>query len=128
MLSKLAVPLVVAAAVLAHSGAPSHIDITPGLNTYAAKRGRYVGTATEAADINNNTAYGRAYGKIAASDEFGIYTPENNLKWEVTEPVQNQFNFTLGDQLFKIAEQKGKKMRGHTLGRRLTQTHSTPFI
>jgi endo-1,4-beta-xylanase len=33
----------------------------------------------------------------------------------VIEPQPGVFNFTLGDKLFSIARQNGKKMRGHTL-------------
>jgi endo-1,4-beta-xylanase len=34
---------------------------------------------------------------------------------ETIEPQPGVFNFTLGDRLFGIAKQNGKKMRGHTL-------------
>nr|QNS31427.1 XYN1 [Ceratobasidium cereale] len=88
-----------------------------GLNVLAKslKPSRYIGLATESYNIQNTTAFGRQYGSIARSDEFGIYTPENTLKWEITEPKPGVFNFTDSDKLFSIARKNGKKMRGHTL-------------
>ncbi|KAG9127350.1 hypothetical protein FRC07_014760 [Ceratobasidium sp. 392] len=88
-----------------------------GLNALAKslKPPRYIGTATESYNLQNATTFGKQYAKIAESDEFGIYTPENTLKWEVIEPQPGVFNFTLGDKLFSLARQNGKKMRGHTL-------------
>ncbi|KZW01588.1 endo-1,4-beta-xylanase A precursor [Exidia glandulosa HHB12029] len=86
-----------------------------GLNTLAFLRGKYIGTASEAVNIQNATSFGKAYGALATSLEFGIYTNENNLKWEVTEPQPGVFNFTPAEKLFAIAEKTGKRMRGHTL-------------
>ncbi|KAG8697308.1 hypothetical protein FRC09_007945 [Ceratobasidium sp. 395] len=88
-----------------------------GLNALAKslKPARYIGTATESYNLQNATAFGKQYASIAESDEFGIYTPENSLKWEVIEPQPGVFNFTLGDKLFSLARKNGKKMRGHTL-------------
>lgn len=86
-----------------------------GLNNLAFLRGRYIGTASEAVDIQNATAFGRGYGALATSAEFGIYTNENNLKWEITEPQPGVFNFAPAEQLFAIAAKTGKRMRGHTL-------------
>lgn len=111
----LAVPtLLLAAVVSGVAGAPSQ---SKGLHTLAQKLKppRYIGTATESYNILNATAFGREYAKIATSSEFGIYTNENTLKWEVIEPQPGVFNFTLGDRTFQIAKQNGKKMRGHTL-------------
>jgi len=104
-------------AALAVSDTTATPTKTKGLNTLAQKLkpSRYIGLATESYNLLNATAFGRQYAKIAESDEFGIYTPENSLKWEAIEPQPGVFNFTLGDALFKIARQNGKKMRGHTL-------------
>lgn len=81
VLTMLAVPaLLLAAVVSGVAGAPSQAK---GLHTLAQnlKPRRYVGVATESYNILNATAFGRAYAKIATSDEFGIYTNENTLKW-----------------------------------------------
>ncbi|KAJ1311371.1 hypothetical protein OPQ81_009864 [Rhizoctonia solani] len=99
------------------SGIAAAPNQSKGLDALAQllKPSRYVGVATESYNILNATAFGREYAKIATSDEFGIYTNENALKWETIEPQPGVFNFTLGDKLFSIAKQNGKKMRGHTL-------------
>ncbi|CAE6442765.1 unnamed protein product [Rhizoctonia solani] len=110
-----AVPALLFAAVV--SGVAAAPSQSAGLNVLAQrlKPSRYVGIATESYDILNATAFGREYGKIATSDEFGIYTNENGLKWETVESQPGVFNFTLGDRLLSIAKRNGKKMRGHTL-------------
>ncbi|KDQ07818.1 glycoside hydrolase family 10 protein [Botryobasidium botryosum FD-172 SS1] len=86
-----------------------------GLDLFASIRGRYVGVATESYNINNSTTWGKAYKNLALGSDFSIWTPENSLKWEVTEPQPGVFDFSLGDALFKLAKQNGKRMRGHTL-------------
>ena len=116
--------LVAAASLLASTAAASPLKPAPaahvGLNALAQRHGKYIGTATEAYNIRNDTAWGHEYGETALSNEFGAYTDENFLKWETTEPQPGVFNFTPADALFRIAERNGKKMRGHTLG--------TPFV
>ncbi|HEX7490789.1 MAG TPA: endo-1,4-beta-xylanase [Candidatus Limnocylindrales bacterium] len=44
-----------------------------------------------------------------------MVTAENEMKPDATEPNQNQFNFTAGDQIYNWAVGKGMKVRGHTL-------------
>ncbi|KAB5593428.1 putative effector protein/Endo-1,4-beta-xylanase [Ceratobasidium theobromae] len=72
--------LLLAAAASGVAGAPSQ---SKGLHALAQKLKprRYIGTATESYNLLNSTAFGQQYAKIAESDEFGIYTPENTLKW-----------------------------------------------
>jgi ABC-type antimicrobial peptide transport system permease subunit len=77
----LAVPaLLLAVVVSGVAGAPSQAK---GLHALAQnlKPRRYIGLATESYNLQNATAFGREYAKIAESNEFGIYTPENTLKW-----------------------------------------------
>jgi endo-1,4-beta-xylanase len=37
------------------------------------------------------------------------------MKWDSTEPYQNQFNYNNADQTVSFAEENGKLMRCHTL-------------
>lgn len=46
---------------------------------------------------------------------FNLTVCENDMKWEVTEPEQGKFNFSLADQLVEVALANGMKVRGHTL-------------
>src|SRR3954452_19489197 len=93
------------AVVLAgHAGAAAST-----LGAAAAQSGRYFGTAIAAGRLNDS-----AYTTIAAR-EFNMVTPENEMKPDATEPNQNQFNFSAGDQVYNWATSHGMRVRGHTL-------------
>ncbi|MFD9357282.1 lectin [Streptomyces sp. NPDC060031] len=75
----------------------------------AAQSGRYYGAAV-AANRLGETAY------VAALDqEFSAVTPENEMKWDATEPSRNTFTYGGADQIVNHALDKGMKVRGHTL-------------
>ncbi|WP_433282763.1 endo-1,4-beta-xylanase [Micromonospora sp. CA-244673] len=107
--------LAVAAATgaLAVAGAalvvPSLAQAATTLGAAAAQSGRYFGTAIAASRLNDST-----YSTIAAR-EFNMVTAENEMKPDATEPNQNQFNFSAGDQIYNWATSRGMKVRGHTL-------------
>ncbi|MBD2867052.1 endo-1,4-beta-xylanase [Paenibacillus arenilitoris] len=46
---------------------------------------------------------------------FNSLTPGNELKWDATEPVEGQFNFTQADRIVDFAVENGIPVRGHTL-------------
>ncbi|MCR2806853.1 endo-1,4-beta-xylanase [Paenibacillus sp. SCIV0701] len=46
---------------------------------------------------------------------FNSLTPGNELKWDATEPVEGQFNFTRADRIVDFAVENGIPVRGHTL-------------
>lgn len=50
-----------------------------------------------------------------ATSEFSLVTAENGMKWDATEPNQNQFNFSEGDKLVNWANQNNYKVHGHAL-------------
>lgn len=50
-----------------------------------------------------------------AALEFNYVTPENEMKWDVTEPQQGTFTFADGDAIVDFAEARGMKVKGHTL-------------
>ena len=79
------------------------------LGAAAAQSGRYFGTAIAAGRLGDS-----AYTTIAAR-EFNMVTPENEMKPDATEPQQNQFNFSSGDQVYNWAISHGMRVRGHTL-------------
>ncbi|MEU4620005.1 endo-1,4-beta-xylanase [Actinoplanes sp. NPDC023801] len=79
------------------------------LGASAAERGRYFGTAIAGGRLNDSQ-----YTTIA-NREFNMITAENEMKLDQTEPNQNQFNFSAGDQIVNWARNNGKQVRGHTL-------------
>jgi endo-1,4-beta-xylanase len=79
------------------------------LGASAAERGRYFGVAIAGSRLSDST-----YATIA-NREFNMVSAENEMKLDATEPNQNQFNFSAGDQIVNWARNNGKQVRGHTL-------------
>jgi endo-1,4-beta-xylanase len=80
------------------------------LRTLAAARGKFIGTALATDSLSNEAMY-----RTVAAREFNQTTPENAMKWDATEPNNNQFNFSGGDQIVNFAAQNGMTVHGHTL-------------
>ncbi|MFD9592987.1 non-reducing end alpha-L-arabinofuranosidase family hydrolase [Kitasatospora sp. NPDC059973] len=98
-----AVPLVAQAAFTSNPSAPTT------LGAAAAGSGRYFGTAVAAGRLGDPTYSG------ILDREFTMVTPENEMKWDSTEPSRGSFNFGPGDTIVSHASAHGQKMRGHTL-------------
>jgi endo-1,4-beta-xylanase len=79
------------------------------LGGQAAASGRYFGTAVAAGKLGDST-----YASIL-DREFNMITPENEMKWDTTEPSRGSFNFGPADQIVAHAQAHGQRMRGHTL-------------
>jgi GH35 family endo-1,4-beta-xylanase len=79
------------------------------LGASAAERGRYFGTAIAGSRLSDSQ-----YTTIA-NREFNMISAENEMKLDATEPNQNQFTFSAGDQIANWAINNGKRLRGHTL-------------
>jgi endo-1,4-beta-xylanase len=79
------------------------------LGAAAAQSGRYFGTAVAAGRL------GDAQYSSILDREFTMITPENEMKWDTTEPSRNGFNFGPADQIVSHARSHGQRMRGHTL-------------
>jgi endo-1,4-beta-xylanase len=62
-----------------------------------------------------NTMSDSATYKSVAASEFNILTPENDMKIDATEPQQNVFTFTAGDEHIAFAQANNMKVHGHTL-------------
>ncbi|MER6736670.1 non-reducing end alpha-L-arabinofuranosidase family hydrolase, partial [Streptomyces puniciscabiei] len=82
---------------------------TPTLAGAAAGSGRYFGTAVSSGRLGDST-----YSTIL-DREFSMITPENEMKWDTTEPSRGTFNFGPADQIAGHAAAHGQRMRGHTL-------------
>ncbi|MFJ9810541.1 non-reducing end alpha-L-arabinofuranosidase family hydrolase [Streptomyces sp. NPDC101158] len=79
-----------------------------GLGTHAAPSGRYFGTAVAAGRLGD-----AAYTAIA-DREFNMITPENEMKWDSTEPSRGRFDFGPADRIVDRALARGQRVRGHT--------------
>ncbi|ASR55790.1 endo-1,4-beta-xylanase [Cellulomonas sp. PSBB021] len=79
------------------------------LQAAASESGRYFGTAIAAFKLNDST-----YSSIA-NREFNMITAENEMKMDATEPSQNNFSYSSGDQILNWARNNGKRVRGHAL-------------
>ncbi|WP_256726027.1 non-reducing end alpha-L-arabinofuranosidase family hydrolase, partial [Streptomyces sp. IMTB 2501] len=110
--------VLVAAVVLAAAGAAVPLVAqaahtpnarTPTLAGAAAGSGRYVGTAVSSGRLGDST-----YSAIL-DREFNMITPENEMKWDTTEPSRGNFNFGPADSIVGHAAAHGQRMRGHTL-------------
>ena len=87
----------------------THAAAAGSLGSAAAQTGRYFGTAVAAGKLSNST-----YSTIL-DREFNMITPENEMKWDTTEPSRGNFNFGPADQIVSHAQSHGQRMRGHTL-------------
>ncbi|MEU8614358.1 endo-1,4-beta-xylanase, partial [Actinoplanes sp. NPDC048791] len=79
------------------------------LGASAAQTGRYYGAAIAAGRLGDGT-----YTRILNS-EFNSVTPENEMKWDATEPSQGRFTYTNGDRILNQGVAMGAKVRGHAL-------------
>jgi len=79
------------------------------LGAAAAQTNRYFGAAVAAGKLGDST-----YSTILRR-EFSSITPENEMKWDATEPARNSFNFSGGDRIVSQARGQGASVRGHTL-------------
>jgi len=84
-------------------------DAATTLGASAAQSGRYFGAA-----VANNKLSDSTYSSIL-DREFNMITPENEMKWDATEPSQNNFSFGAADNIVAHATAHGQRMRGHTL-------------
>ncbi|WIM93492.1 endo-1,4-beta-xylanase [Actinoplanes oblitus] len=84
-------------------------DAASTLGASAAAKGRYFGAAIAASKLGDGT-----YANILKT-EFTSVTPENEMKWDATEPSRGTFTYAAGDKILSTAQANGQKVRGHTL-------------
>ncbi len=99
--------ILASAGLVVISGGSAHAADT--LGAAAAAKGKYFGTAL------NNGHLGESDYAATADREFNMATPENEMKWDATEPNQGQFSYGGGDAIVNHATSHGMRVRGHTL-------------
>jgi endo-1,4-beta-xylanase len=79
------------------------------LRSAASISGRFFGAAINAGHLDESD-----YAAVAAN-EFSFATPENEMKWSVTEKTRGTFTFDSGDRIVAFAAQNNLLVKGHTL-------------
>ncbi|MEU4337043.1 endo-1,4-beta-xylanase [Micromonospora lupini] len=97
------------AAVAATVAMTSAANAGTTLGASAAEKGRYYGAAVPAFKLSDSQ-----FASIV-NREFNQLTPENEMKWDATEPQQGRFTYSGGDQIVAHAQSHGMLVRGHTL-------------
>ncbi|MGC9379807.1 endo-1,4-beta-xylanase [Streptomyces sp. MH13] len=105
--SRAATAGLVAAAAL--TAAAHSAEAADSLGSAAAGQGRYFGTAVAASHLDE------ADYVSTLNREFSSATPENEMKWDATEPSRGTFTFAAADQVVDHARSRGMDVRGHTL-------------
>jgi len=93
----------------ARDGAVEVVPPPPPLKSVAARTGRLIGAALSASHLSD-----LIYASTAAN-HLSSATPENEMKWDATEPTRNVFTFERGDAIVAFAAEHGMQVRGHTL-------------
>ncbi len=102
--------LVLACAVLALAPAATLADDgQPPLRQLAPPQ-LAVGTGVKGYALSSDADYAA---KLAS--EYTQVTPENEMKWDATEPSRDDFDFSRGDAVVDYAESNGLAVHGHTL-------------
>jgi endo-1,4-beta-xylanase len=96
------------AAAPQHTTAPRPASDT--LRALAARSDLRVGTAVDMNALDTDDAYRQRVGA-----EFSTVTPENVMKWQLTEPERGVQDYAAADELVAFARAHGQKVRGHTL-------------
>jgi endo-1,4-beta-xylanase len=98
-----------AAAVAVVCIAPVSSSAASTLGSAAAARGRVFGAAVA------NSHLGESQYVNTWDAEFSGVTPENEMKWDTTEPSRGTFRFGAADAIVSHAQGRGMRVRGHTL-------------
>ena len=80
------------------------------LRAAASQRGIIIGTAVSARALKRSHGY-----RTELAREFSSITPENAMKWEVTEPRRGHFEFGDADRIVAFAGDHNMRVRGHVL-------------
>ena len=82
------------------------------LRSLAEERGRYIG-----AILNSEWFYNAIEPEFEEihKTQFNVVVAENEMKFDATEPSENNFSYDKGDKMIKYAQENGMRVRGHAL-------------
>jgi len=83
------------------------------LRDYAAKNGKYLGTAISMWKNDLNNANLGETKEVGA--QFNMLVAENEMKWDALEPSRNSFSYGSADDLARFAQKHDMRLRGHCL-------------
>jgi len=90
------------------AGAPPACTTDMSLKEAGSCTDRLIGTALAVSHLQE-AEY------VENAREFNYVTPENEMKWDQTEPTRDQFTFAQGDQIVDFAMDNGMAVKGHAL-------------
>ena len=102
--------IVFSAALLGAGLSSSFADET--IRDLAKERGRFIGTILNSEWFND--AIEPEFEEIHKT-QFNVVVAENEMKFDATEPSENEFNFAKGDKMVEYAQANGLRVRGHAL-------------
>jgi endo-1,4-beta-xylanase len=82
----------------------------PGLQSRAAKRGLFFGSAIDNGLLDTDSSY-----MAHVPAECGVVVGEASFKWADVHPAADSFTFERADKLMGYAHKHGLKVRGHAL-------------
>jgi len=85
------------------------------LRQAAAQRALPIGAAADADEYGQANKLNIPAYATTLSTQFSMLEPENAMKWDVTQPGQNTFNFEPADKLVAFAQANHMVVRGHNL-------------
>lgn len=86
-------------------------DDTP-LRVYAEQLGKFIGVAGASYRYDLSKDDGET---ALVGNQFNMIVGENEMKFDATEPEQNQFSFGGSDAIMWVADRYHQEVRGHTL-------------
>ena len=88
-------------AALLNAGLTSAFAADETIRSLAEERGRFIGTILNSEWFNDNIE--PEFEQIHKT-QFNVVVAENEMKFDATEPKENEFNYTKGDKMIAYAQ------------------------
>ena len=99
-------------AAIIEAGFTSTFAAETTIRELAKERGRFIGTILNSEWFND--AIEPEFEEIHKT-QFNVVVAENEMKFDATEPKEDEFNFEKGDKMVKYAKANNIRVRGHAL-------------